>query len=85
MVEAKTDDVYYDEDELVKELSKLNIYSGLNSFEEILEEQKRRTAEAQALYGEPSNEKQSEDEDHGTVLPTFFYFVMKNLNNFPTF
>ena len=77
MAEAKTDDVYYDEDELVKELSKLNIYSGLTTFEEILEEQKRRTAEAEALYGEPSNEKQSKDEDHGTVLATFFFCYEK--------
>ena len=84
MAETKTADVYYDEDELVKVLSKLNIYSGLTSFEEILEEQKRRTAEAQALYGEASNEKQSKDEDHGTVLAIFFS-VMKNLNNFLTF
>ena len=34
MAEAKTDDVYYDEDELVKELPKLNIYSGVTSFED---------------------------------------------------
>ena len=77
MAEAKTDDVYYDEDELVKELSKLNIYSGLTTFEEILEEQKRRTAEAEALYGEPSNEKQSEVEDDGTLLATFFFYYEK--------
>ena len=72
MAEAKNfdDDVYYNEEELVKELSKLEIYFGLTSFEEILEEQKKRTAEAQAslqaLY-QALNEKQSEDKDHGTL------------------
>ena len=64
------DDVYYDEEELVKELSQLEIYFGLTSFEEILKEQKKRTAEAQAslqaLYREASNRKQNEDKDHGT-------------------
>ena len=69
MAEAKNfdDDVYYDEEGLVKELSKLKIYSGLTSFEKILRERQKRTVEAQALYGEASNGKQSEDKDHGTL------------------
>ena len=78
MAEAKNfdDDVYYDEEELVKELSKLEIYFGLTSFEEILKEQKRRTAEAQAslqaLY-QALNEKQSEDKNLGTL--NFFFLI----------
>ena len=76
MAEAKNfdDNVYYNEEELVKELSELEIYFGLTSFEEILKEQKRRTAEAQAslqaLY-QALNEKQNEDKN----LSTFNFFV----------
>ena len=74
MAEAKNfhDDVYYDDEELVKELSKLKIYSGLTSFQTILREQQKRSVEAQPLYGEASNGKQSEDKDHGTL--NFFLF-----------
>ena len=84
MAEAKNfhDDVYYDDEELVKELSKLKIYSGLTSFEKILKEQQKRSVEAQPLYGEASNGQQREiNKDHSTLN----CFCLSNLHNFVTF